>query len=131
MKMKLVIFLCLFLIAADSSAQENDITAALYDSYDQFKEPSLEKRRIKHKELQPLINRLKSDPKYTVKVVGKSIEGRDLSLISIGSGPTSVFLWSQMRGDEPTATQAIFDIINFLNGDTFIAEKKDILSNIT
>ncbi|MGY8915885.1 MAG: peptidase M14, partial [Flavobacteriales bacterium] len=104
--MKLVIFLCLFLIAADSSAQENDITAALYDSYDQFKEPSLEKRRIKHKELQPLINRLKSDPKYTVKVVGKSIEGRDLSLISIGSGPTSVFLWSQMHGDEPTATQA-------------------------
>ncbi len=131
MKMKLVIFLCLFLIAADSSAQENDITAALYESYDQFKEPSLDKRRIKHKELQPLINRLKSDPKYTVKVVGKSIEGRDLSLISIGSGPTSVFLWSQMHGDEPTATQAIFDIINFLNGDTFIAEKEAILSNIT
>ncbi len=131
MKMKLVIFLCLFLVAADSSAQENDITAALYESYDQFKEPSLDKRRIKHKELQPLINRLKSDPKYTVKVVGKSIEGRDLSLISIGSGPTSVFLWSQMHGDEPTATQAIFDIINFLNGDTFIAEKEAILSNIT
>ncbi len=131
MKMKLVIFLCLFLIAADSSAQENDITAALYESYDQFKEPSLDKRRIKHKELQPLINRLKSDPKYTVKVVGKSIEGRDLSLISIGSGPTSVFLWSQMHGDEPTATQAIFDIINFLKGDTFIAEKEAILSNIT
>ncbi len=129
--MKLVIFLCLFLVAADSSAQENDITAALYESYDQFKEPSLDKRRIKHKELQPLINRLKSDPKYTVKVVGKSIEGRDLSLISIGSGPTSVFLWSQMHGDEPTATQAIFDIINFLNGDTFIAEKEAILSNIT
>jgi murein tripeptide amidase MpaA len=131
MKMKLVLFLCLFLIAADSSAQENDITAALYESYDQFKEPSLNKRRIKHKALQPLINRLMSDPKYTVKVVGESIEGRDLTLISIGTGPTSVFLWSQMHGDEPTATQAIFDIINFLNGDTFIAEKEAILSNIT
>lgn len=131
MKMKLVIFLCLFLIAADSSAQENDITSALYDSYDQFKEATLDKRRIKHKELQPLINRLKADPKYTVKVVGKSIEGRDLSLISIGSGPISVFLWSQMHGDEPTATQAIFDIINFLNGETFIAEKEAILSNVT
>lgn len=131
MKMKLVIMFCLFFIAADTSAQDNDITAALYDSYEQFKEPSLTKRRIKHKELQPLINRLKANPKYTVKVVGKSIEGRNLSLISIGNGPTSVFLWSQMHGDEPTATQAIFDIINFLNGDTFTAEKEAILSNVT
>ncbi len=113
------------------TAQDKDITTALYETYEQHKETSLNKRRVKHHELQPLIAKLKENPKYTVKVVGKSIQGRDLSLISIGSGKTNVFFWSQMHGNEPTATQAIFDIFNFLNGPRFTEEKKDILNNLT
>ena len=41
------------------------------------------------------------------------------------------FLWSQMHGNEPTATQAIFDILNFLNSPDFKVEKQEILSNLT
>ena len=36
-----------------------------------------------------------------------------------------------MHGDEPTATQAIFDIFNFLASNGFKSEKQEILSNLT
>ncbi|MFK5972682.1 MAG: M14 family metallopeptidase [Flavobacteriaceae bacterium] len=112
-------------------AQEKDITSALYTTYETFKEQSLDKRRIKHHELQPLLSKYRKNTKFTVKTVGRSIEGRELSLVSIGSGAINVFLWSQMHGNEPTATQAIFDIFNFLDSDDFAAEKSDILSSLT
>lgn len=112
-------------------AQVNDMTTSLYESYPKYKEPSLEKRRIKHEDIQPLILKLKDNPAYTVQKVGQSIKGKNISLISIGTGDINVFLWSQMHGDEPTATQAIFDIFNFLNSDDFKAEKKELLSKLT
>lgn len=112
-------------------AQEKDITSALYETYDAYKEQSLDKRRVKHHELQPLLIKYRKNPKFTVKTVGRSIEGRDLSLVSIGSGEINVFLWSQMHGNEPTATQAIFDIFNFLDSDDFAEEKREILNGLT
>ncbi|TKD66074.1 M14 family zinc carboxypeptidase [Flavobacterium sp. ASW18X] len=110
--------------------QAQDFTSSLYGSYDRYKEKSLDKRRIKHHQIQPLINKLTKDSDFTVQKVGESIQGRDLRLISIGKGDINVFLWSQMHGDEPTATQAIFDIFNFLQGDAYKAEKKAILSKL-
>jgi len=137
--MKKIVFILTLTIITSLSCQEkvissdpkSDITSALYDTYDTYKEPSLNKRRIKHNDIQALIQQFKTKEGYTVKNVGTSIEGRSLSLISVGSGATSVFLWSQMHGDEPTATQAIFDILNFLESDDFMTEKEDILSNVT
>ncbi len=131
MQLKSIVFLVVFLLSTSLIAQENDLTSNLYGSYETFKEPSLNKRRIKHHEIQPLIAKLVANPKFKINKVGESIEGRDLNLISVGSGKTNVLLWSQMHGDEPTATQAIFDIFNFLAGDDFKAEKEDILSNLT
>lgn len=131
MQFKLITFFLLTFFTTSTFAQENDLTSNLYESYETFKEPSLNKRRIKHHEIQPLIAKLVANPRFKVNKLGESIEGRDLNLISIGSGPINVLLWSQMHGDEPTATQAIFDIFNFLASDKFKAEKQDILSNLT
>ncbi|MCK7523395.1 MAG: hypothetical protein MZV64_39955 [Ignavibacteriales bacterium] len=61
---------------------------------------------------------LKIKSGFTVKVVGKSVEGRELKLITIGHGKKKIFMWSQMHGDEPTATAALFDIFNFINDTT-------------
>lgn len=124
-----LIFLFLLLVT-NANCQEVDLTDILYVSYDNYKEASLKKRRIKHANLQPLIERYSINPKFTVKKVGQSIEGRPLSLISIGSGNTDVFLWSQMHGNEPTATQAIFDILNFLDSEEYATEKKEIFRNL-
>ncbi len=123
----LVVVACTHLLCR---AQEQPFTDAIYQTYETVKEPSLDKRRIKHRQLAPLLNRYRKDPRFTVKTVGHSIEGRSLELISIGKGDTDVFLWSQMHGDEPTATQAIFDILNFLGNDAFQAEKEAILKNL-
>ncbi len=45
---------------------------------------------------------------------GRSFEGRPIRLFSIGSGSTRVLLWSQMHGDESTATMAMVDILAYL-----------------
>ncbi|TXE08535.1 peptidase M14 [Gelidibacter salicanalis] len=129
--MKYILSLVLAVLSFSVTAQISDMTTSLYDSYSKYKEPSLDKRRMKHDEIQPLINNLKNKPAYTVQKVGESIKGKSISLISIGTGDTSVFLWSQMHGDEPTATQAIFDIFNFLNSPDFKAEKEILLSKLT
>lgn len=129
--MKNIFTVLLALFSFSAIAQVNDITTSLYDSYSKYKEQSLDKRRIKHDDIQPLINQLKNHSAYTVKKVGESIKGKSISLISVGNGPTNIFLWSQMHGNEPTATQAIFDIFNFLNSSDFKAEKKELLSKLT
>lgn len=130
MQIKHSFFPFLFFSLLVHTQETTDITSKLYETYEKYVEQTLYMRRIKHHELQPLITKFRVNPKFTVKTVGKSIEGRDLSLISIGSGETDVFLWSQMHGDEPTATQAIFDILNFFDSTDFKEEKQEILKSL-
>jgi hypothetical protein len=47
---------------------------------------------------------------FQVEEIGRSIEGRSLNHVWFGHGPYHVMLWSQMHGDEPTATAALFDV---------------------
>jgi hypothetical protein len=129
MKSKLSALFFFFFCA--SFVQSQDLTSKLYGTYNSYKEQKLVKRRIKHRDLQPLLSLYSANPLFGITKVGKSIEGRDLNLISIGSGNIHVLLWSQMHGDEPTATQAIFDIFKFLSSHDFKAEKQEILSNLT
>lgn len=129
--MDIKFLLILFFTVSLCQAQTADLTSSLYDTYGKYMEPTLNKRRIKHAQLQPLIDSYRNHPDFTVRKVGESIEGRGLSLISIGKGDISVFLWSQMHGDEPTATQAIFDIFNFLKSGDYKEEKEAILDNCT
>lgn len=51
---------------------------------------------------------------FQVENVGHSGEGRPLRTISFGHGPVSVFLWSQMHGNESTATMALADLYNLV-----------------
>lgn len=125
-----LLFTCILILSTAPLAAQN-ITEAVYESYENYKEKSLDNRRIKHHQLQPLIDNYRGNAKFLVNKVGESIQGRDLNLITLGSGPTNIFLWSQMHGDEPTATQAIFDLLNFFDSDDFEVEKKSILDNLT
>ena len=131
MKMKVLLLLISLMAFNTGLSQNSDITTNLYETYETYKESSLNKRRVKHNELQPLLIKHRANNAFSVIKVGESIEGRALNLISIGSGKTNVLLWSQMHGNEPTATQAIFDILNFLASDDFQEEKKEILENLT
>lgn len=86
----------------------------LAEKHEQYRVKSLEDRRVKHRDIQPLIEYYRQKPQFKVQKVGASVEGRPLHLISTGIGPIQVFLWSQMHGDESTATMAIFDVLAFL-----------------
>ncbi|TNF76139.1 MAG: peptidase M14 [Bacteroidetes bacterium] len=110
--------------------QTEQFTSRLYETYDSYREPSLGKRRIKHEDLQPLIDAMGQKDGFEVHTVGRSIEGRALRLVSLGTGNTDVFLWSQMHGNEPTATQAIFDILNFMASSDLRGEKSEILNSV-
>lgn len=124
------IFLLGFLTISVSSAQEKDLYKELYNSYEDFNEESIEKRRFTQVEIQPLIEKFKEKENFEVAKVGESIEGRPLQLISTGEGEVDVFLWSQMHGDESTATMAIFDILNFLDSEAFSEEKEEMLKKV-
>jgi len=126
----LTIFILSYSMLAQISVQTPQFVTQIGESYTSFKEQSLKERRIKHNDLQPLINELKNNPVFEVQKVGESIEGRDLRLISVGEGETDVFLWSQMHGDESTATMAFFDIFNFINSGSFQKEKDNLYQNI-
>ncbi|TAG99816.1 MAG: peptidase M14 [Sphingobacteriales bacterium] len=61
-----------------------------------------------------LINQLSSkNPLHNWQIIGESYLGKPIKMLSVGKGPINILLWSQMHGDEPTATAAIFDLINF------------------
>ncbi|MDE0356292.1 MAG: M14 family metallopeptidase, partial [Gammaproteobacteria bacterium] len=57
---------------------------------------------------------LHGSPALACERVGESAEGRPLRMISFGEGEVAVLAWSQMHGDESTATMALADIISFL-----------------
>jgi hypothetical protein len=67
----------------------------------------------------------------SVEEVGLSGEGRPLRLLKLGTGTTKVFLWSQMHGDEPTATMALMDILSYIRDNRESPEIRRILSETT
>jgi hypothetical protein len=49
------------------------------------------------------------------ETVGVSAEGREIRHLTFGSGPVTVLLWSQMHGDESTASMALADLVRFFD----------------
>ncbi len=103
----------------------------LNEKYDLYKETSLKNRRFKHQNILPLIEKASKNKIFKIQVLGHSTEGRIIQALSAGKGKIKVLLWSQMHGDEPTATQALFDIFNFLNNPQKLRiEAENILNNL-
>jgi murein tripeptide amidase MpaA len=129
-KLSFLFFVCAFFTLSSSTAQDKELYRELYNSYENFKEESIENRRFKQTKIQPLIDDFNQKENFKVTKVGESIEGRPIQLISAGEGDVDIFLWSQMHGDESTATMAIFDILNFIASGAFSEEKEEMLKNV-
>lgn len=108
-----------------------DLARRLYDAHETFKEKSLTHRRFKHADLVPLLDSVNYP--LSVSQVGESLEKRAIYQVKAGTGPTKVLLWSQMHGDEATATMALFDIFHFLQAqnDDFDELRQAILNQTT
>jgi hypothetical protein len=66
-----------------------------------------------------------------VKEVGRSLEGREIWDVSFGTGPFVVLMWSQMHGDEPTATSALFDLYEYVRRHESEPAVKQLLGALT
>lgn len=125
-KICFTVFSLLMMIAVNAQGFEDE----WFQSYENYKENRIKDRRFKHELVLELLQNLKAEEQLEIQKVGESIEGRSLNLVSLGKGDIDVFLWSQMHGDESTATMAIFDILNFFTSEGFEKEKKEMLSKL-
>ncbi|WP_237057054.1 M14 family metallopeptidase [Microbulbifer sediminum] len=98
------------LLAAGSAS----MAATAPETYEQYRQPGLNKPAISQSDILPLVDHLRESALVSVKEIGRSYEDRPIYRLQIGSGPVRVMMWSQMHGDEPTATPAIFDLVNFI-----------------
>jgi hypothetical protein len=80
------------------------------------------------KHLGPLIDKTRDARRSEI---GKSVQGRPLYAIDLGRGQIRVLLWSQMHGDEPTATLALTDLVGYIlsnENDPLVRRLKQRLS---
>jgi hypothetical protein len=122
----LIIALLLFSCKENISSPHQQLRVTeLEAAFDEYKEPSLTHRRFKHADILPLIKKRHAD--FRVEEIGKSIQEREIFQLTYGSGSSKVLLWSQMHGNESTATMAVFDLFNFLEGKD---DKYDAIRNL-
>lgn len=92
-------------------------------SYETFKEPLIKSKYINEQEWAKLIEKWERNLHLSIKKIGESEEGRPIHEIKIGNGPIKLCLWSQMHGNEATATMALADIFNLLAGESNLSEE--------
>jgi hypothetical protein len=111
MKSVLVIsILILILMNITISAQSPKEFAEIWEKQHISKMPA---SQVRHKDLQDYLEALKK-LKLPVTEVGRSYQNREIYQVEWGKGKLKVFMWSQMHGDEPTATSALMDMLSFL-----------------
>ena len=90
-------------------------TAALLTLHDRVRVPAFPEPTLTHAELWGTLNPLiEASPLLDVEELGLSTEKRALRLVRFGGGPVRVLLWSQMHGDETTASRALTDLFNYV-----------------
>jgi hypothetical protein len=121
-----LLLLLLFLQACQTNAQSTVVTT-VEKQYDRYKEKTITQQRFQHRDIVPLIEQRRGDSRYKIQELGQSVEGRSIYGIQWGRGETKVLLWSQMHGNEPSATMAIFDLFHFLEADDEFSELRSLL----
>ncbi len=125
--------LSLFVLFCCKPTQEKESALSpeqLESAYKLYQQSDIQQRRFKYESVIHLIR--ERSRLFQIEEIGKSVEHRPIFQLSAGNGPTKVMLWSQMHGNESTATMALFDLMNFLEGqeDDFVDIRKKILSKL-
>lgn len=79
-----------------------------------YRAPAITTRRFTHEQYWAALAPLLAAADFRTEVVGRSLLGREIRTVTFGAGPVRVLLWSQMHGDEATASMALADIFRFL-----------------
>ena len=105
--------LLLLLLAVPVTAQEPCCRSAGWEIAERYRVEGLDERRFTHEQYwRSLAPALRSD-RVELTRLGESIQGRAINAVTLGSGPTTVLLWSQMHGDESAASMSLADLIHW------------------
>jgi hypothetical protein len=97
-------------------ARVREFARELLEQSGRFRVPELGRRSLNHRRLwETLEPILESAPDLHREEIGRSGQQRPIYSVSFGQGPVRVLLWSQMHGDEPTATLALADLLRYLS----------------
>lgn len=110
MKLLILASLCALLATVQMNAQT---AAQLAQIWDREHITDMAPSNVRHKNLKAYIERL-SLLGVDTKRVGRSTLKKDIFQLQFGHGPLKIFMWSQMHGDEPTATSALIDMFAIL-----------------
>jgi Zinc carboxypeptidase/Amidohydrolase family len=133
----IVVALSSLLLAALGSPPASDLynvdVRQLSELWDRERISPADPYTLKPEQLQQRLQALAAEHKDVLQLqtVGKSVEGRDIALVRLGSGTPNILLWSQMHGDEPTATSSLLDLFQFLARHRAQPWVADILARYT
>ena len=102
----------------------------LFDEWKRQRVTSLDPALVKHADLKKYLSELRAVG-VPVTEVGRSLAGREIYQMEFGRGPLKVFMWSQMHGDEPTATSTLVDLFAYLRRNRGLAWVKSVEEKIT
>ena len=85
---------------------------------------------VRHRDLKVYLEELKAMG-LAIEEVGRSYADREIYQIEWGTGPKRIFMWSQMHGDEPTATSALVDMFAFLQRNRDLPWVKKLSESMT
>ena len=134
--MRPLAFVALISVAAVSAGAEPKRTIVptlLWDAWPQKRFVPTAAPCLRHAELLERLAALQArHPRdIALEEIGRSVEGRGVQQLTVGRGPRKVLLWSQMHGDEPSATPALLDAVDFLLASRTDPDAAAILERLT
>ncbi len=111
--------------AQDSQKILFDLALELNQNYHNYKVQRIDKRRFDYKEYHLVLDEIieRSAGNLSKEKVGESFKGEPIFKVKFGKGNVKILMWSQMHGDEPTASMAVLDLLKFLSSDKSITEE--------
>ena len=129
--MSMRLFCLIFLLACPYLMNSNaQTTEQLADHWGKDHISKIFPSDIRHADLKQYLDQLKKLG-VTINEVGRSYSNREIYQIEWGTGPLKIFMWSQMHGDEPTATSALIDMFACLQKNRSTDWVKKIGEKIT
>lgn len=122
-----LIFLVTFVYSMNAFAQTAEKFASLWEKEHISK---IAPSDVRHADLKNYLDQLKKLG-LAVNEIGQSNANREIYQVEWGKGPLKVFMWSQMHGDEPTATSALIDMLAYLQKNRKNALVKKIAETVT
>ncbi len=93
----------------------SDTASKIVSRIHQYQWPSLDKQHLVYEDVAPVIDSLTTHSRISQAIIGKSFNGVPIHRLTLGNGPLTVLAWTQMHGDEPSASAAVLDLLAMLS----------------